>query len=533
MIRPLTIALVLVSGMAVALVATSYDRTERRELGLLASLTDDDGLIRRSAWASLDSSSGEARRTEIAARLAEPNTSRVVLADAARGYLDLGWPIEPSHAIAAGELGDAHAFLAWFGPALEADDGALEAAAPAIRSILSTDQRAADELMSMLVTFAGAPADAARIERLAAIIDDPSATPMTRVSLTLGRLGAPPRRSPIDLDAVDAVRWLLADPDTDVGAVLTNAPVWSLAAAGDPARRHLTTLEAQGVADAARAIGLADPDRVVRAERAVLADPSFGFDRRTIAAFRLLDADAGPGDAAILNLLDDGPSDGDGTVHAAALLAWRGLSDTAASRLNTRWIGSDDADRRRAGIVLAAVRQIAGHVDTDPAIIAAIDRIAVDQSADARVRRTARLATRALGRWPHGDVDAATYAARTTRLDDGRLDADAVLLGVLAGDADASRRLTTTPRPAPLPDAGRAAAFARDIAWRRAVVSSLAPERFRIVGEPIPGDENDLRLWIEALAADRLASGPFRFDSFRVDPASIADSPPLDETLQP
>jgi hypothetical protein len=48
------------------------------------------------------------------------------------------------------------------------------------------------------------------------------------------------------------------------------------------------------------------------------------------------------------------------------------------------------------------------------------------------------------------------------------------------------------------------------------------------VGEPIPGDENDLRLWIEALAAERLVSGPFQ-----IIPAAIADSPPPDETLQP
>jgi hypothetical protein len=527
-IRPLTIALMLVAGMAIALVVTSGDRTERRELGLLASITDDDGFIRRAAWASLDEASGEARRAEIAARLAEPTTSRAVLADAARGYLDLGWPIDASHAVAAGEFGDADAFLAWFTPALGADDRALESAATAIRSIVSTDQRSADELMATLVAFAGSPADDARVERIARIIDDPTVTPIPRIRLALGRLGAPPRRSPVDFDDVDAVRWLLADPDTEVGAVLAKAPVWSLAAAGSPARRHLSTLEAEGRPDAARAIGLADPERVVRAERAVLADPSFGFDRRTIAAFRLLDSEAGPGDATILNLLDDGPADGDGTVHAAALLAWRGLSVTAASRLNARWISSDEVARRRAGIVLAAVRHLAGHVEVDPAIVAAIDRLAVDPAGDARTRRTARLATRVLGRWPHGDVDAAAYAARTTRLDDGRLDADAVLLGVLAGDADASRRLTTSPRMAPLPDPERAAAFARDIAWRRAIVSSLAAERCRSIGEPIPGDEDDLRLWIEALAADRLVSGPFL-----INPASIADSAPLDETLRP
>jgi hypothetical protein len=527
-IRPLTIALVLVAGMAIALVVTSQDRTQRRELSVLESIASEDGFVRRAAWASLNGESSEHLRAEIAASLKAPNTSRAVLADAARGHLDLGWPIEASHAIAAGEFGDADAFLAWFVPAIEADDASLESAAPAIRAIVATDQRSADELMTTLVDFAGSPADDERIERIVRIIDDPSTTAITRIRLALGRLGAVPRRSSVDLDDVDAVRRLLADSEVDTAAVLDASPVWALAAAGEPARRHLEMLAAEGRPDAARAIAFADRDRVVRAERAVLADHSFGFDRRTIAAFRLLDADAPPGDAAILNLLDAGPADGDGTVHAAALLAWRGLSSTAAARLNARWLGADDADRRRAGIVLTAVRMVAGNDDVDPSLVSDLDRSAVDQTVDARTRRTARLATRPLGRWPHDDLDASSYAARTTRLDDGRLDADAVLLGVLAGDADASRRLTDTPRMAPLPDPERAAAFARDVAWRRAVVSSLAPERFRLVGEPIPGDENDLRLWIEALAADRLVSGPFRIEA-----SPIADSPPLDETLQP
>ncbi len=528
MIRPLTIALVLVAGMAIALVVTSQDRTQRRELGLLESITSEDGFVRRAAWASLNGESSEHLRSEIAASLKAPNTSRVVLADAARGHLDLGWPIEASHAIAAGEFGDADAFLAWFVPALETDDTVLESAAPAIQAIVATDQRSADELTVTLIDFAGSPADDARIERIARIIDDPSATAITRIRLALARLGAIPRKSSIDFEAVDAIAQLLADPDTDGAAVLDAAPVWTLAAAGEPARRHLATLASEGDDEAARATGLADRQRLIRAERSVLADPAFSFDRRTIAAFRLLDSDAPPGDAAILNLLDDGPADGDGTVHAAALLAWRGLSSTAATRINARWLGSDDADQRRAGIVLTAVRQVAGNADLDPSLVSDLDRLAIAPTIDARTRRTARLATRALGRWPHDDLDASSYAARTTRLDDGRLDADAVLLGVLAGDADASRHLTTTPRKAPLPDPERAAAFARDVAWRRAIVSSLAPDRFRIVGEPIPGDENDLRLWIEALAAERLVSGPFRIEA-----SPIADSPPLDETLQP
>ena len=528
MIRPLTIALVLVAGMAVALVMTGRDRVERRALGLLESITADDGFVRRAAWETMSRDTDDARRAAITTRLAEPGLDRGVLADAARGCLDLGWPIEPDHAIAAGELGDADAFLAWFVPTLAADGAVPATAAPAIRAVAATDRRPADELMTALVAFAGSPPDPTRVTQLATILDDPASPPTDRIRLTLGRLGAAPRGSTLDLDPVGAVRTLLADPETDTVAVLDAAPVWALARTGAAARSHLTTRAAEGDADATRALGLADPDRVTAVARATFDDPASDHDRRTLAAFRLLDHDVALGDATILELLDAGPADGDGTVHAAALLAWRGLSEDSRTAILKRWLDSDDLDRRRAGVMLAAVQRAMTGEDPDPSVTATIDRLAVDPGTEARLRRTARLATRVLDRWPHDDVDASAYAARTTRLDDGRLDADTVLLGVLAGDADASRRLTASPRTAPLPDPERAAAFARDVAWRRAIVSSIAPERFRTVGEPIPGDENDLRLWIDALAAERLVAGPFM-----PDPESIADSIPSDEIPRP
>jgi hypothetical protein len=348
------------------------------------------------------------------------------------------------------------------------------------------------------------------------------------VRLLLGRLGAPPARSTADLDPVDAVRTLLAEPDTTSMPVLDDAPTWMLAQAGSAARAHLAMLLDEGSEDAARAVAWTDPDRIIAAERSVLTDPATHADRRRLAAFRLLDQGVPIEDATLLNLLDEGPADGDGTVHAAALLAGRGMSDEARTRLLRRWLDSDENDQRRAGVMLAAVLHATGRAGLGPAEIAAIDRLGVEQTVDPRVRRTARLATRVLDRWPHDDVDADAYAARTTRLDDGRLDADTVLLGILARDPDASRRLTASPRMAPLPDPERAAAFARDVAWRRAIVSSITPDRFRAVGEPIPGDEDDLRLWIEVLAADRLVAGPFQSD-----PDSIAESPALDETPQP
>ncbi len=527
MIRPVTLAIVLVAGMAGALVVAIGDRGERREQDLLTGLTSDDGSLRRSTWASLSPDASAARRAGIMARLEDPGLPRAVIADAARGCLELDWPIVPAHATAAGEFGDAEAFLAWFGPAVRESPAAIDAGAPAIRTILGSDERSGDELMAAVVAAVGSPPSRAPVDRLADAVDRGERSPTTRVQLVLGRLGAPP---PIDepLDSITATRQLLAAPETADGRVLETAPIWATANAGEAARSWLKRRAEAGDADARRAVGLGDPARVTRAERAVLADPDFGYERRTIAAFRLLDAGAAPGDASILNLLDDGPADSDGTVHAAALLGWRGLSPTARDRLMRRWFESTDEDRRRAGIVLAAIAHRLGDDALIPAMVATIDRMVIDETSSAGLRRTARLATRVLGRWRHGDVEPAAYAARTTRLPGGRLDPDSVLLGVLAGDEEASRRLTTSPRPAPLPDPERAAAFARDLAWRRAILSSVAGQRLLRVGEPIPGDETDLRLWIDALAAERIVSGPFLSTT-----TPIAESAPTEETLRP
>lgn len=522
----MTLAVVLVAGMATALVMVTRERGDRRDEGLLAAITSDEGSVRRAAWADLADHGSPPPRDEIMATLADPGLDPGVLADAARGCLELDWPIEPDHAIAAGRLADAEPFLAWFGSAFRADPAALEIAAPAIQAMLGDDRRSCDDLMAILVEALGTPPDREIARRLAGIVDAGDRPATTRVRLALGRLGVV-SPSVAEPDVISSTRTLLADPAIDDERVLAATPTWALAGGGDAARSWLEGRADAGDPDAKRAVGLGDPRRVSRAERAVLADPDFGYERRTLAAFRLLDAGDAPGDAAILNLLDDGPTDADGTVHAAALLAWRGLSTTARARLMRRWLDSEDEDRRRAGMLLAVLAHRLGGLELDADIVGDLDRTATDLEASPRLRRTARLATRVLDRWPHADLDAAAYAARTTRLDDGRLDADSVLLGLLAGDESASRRLTASPRPAPGPDEERAAAFARDLAWRRAMLSSLAPDRLHRVGEPIPGDETDLRLWIDALAAERLVSGPFH------PPPPIAESASTDETPSP
>ena len=106
--------------------------------------------------------------------------------------------------------------------------------------------------------------------------------------------------------------------------------------------------------------------------------------------------------------------------------------------------------------------------------------------------------------WSADDPDPADYAARTARLPDGDLDPDAVMLGILAGDGDVLRRLTTRPE---LPDGPLDEATTRDwaaeIAWRVSLVRGLRPDWWKTVGEPVPGSIRSLRHWIDLLDACR------------------------------
>lgn len=516
MSRPATIAAVLVAGMAIALVLSTRQDATRGHDTTVEAVAAPIAVIRREAWTSIPAAAESTLRDRIVTRLAAPDTTEAALADAARGFHERSWRIESTHAIAAGELGDGEVFVAWFAEAWPADPDLLERSADAIHAVLALDTPSASRLLDLLLR-----APETSIADVGAVLDGSTDT-STPVQLALGRRG---RRPEAVETRVDAARRLLADPATDDPRVLERAPVWTLAAAGDAARAALAARATSGDPEAARAIALADPDRVIRGERPVLADHEFPFERRALAAFRLLDREAPPGDAAILNLLDDGPADRDGTVHAAALLADRGLSSTAAERLAERWRSSSLDDQRRAGIMLTAVRHARG-IQASPSAIEMIDRLSIDADAAPRLRRTARHAARVLDRWPHDDLDPTVYAARTTRLDDGRLDPDAVLLGILAGDANASRRLGASPRLDEV--AERAPALASAIAWRRTILAALAPTRLAAIGEPIPGDEDDLRLWIDAIEADRLVRGPISPDANR-----FAQPTPPGDTLLP
>ena len=152
-------------------------------------------------------------------------------------------------------------------------------------------------------------------------------------------------------------------------------------------------------------------------------------------------------------------------------------------------------------MILGAAIDRLGALPADDPVRLLVDRTARDPQTDAESRRVARLAARSLGAWPFepSDLEAGTYAGRTRRRPDGRVDPDATMLGMLAGDAEAERFLLLQP-DLDL-DAGD---FAREIAWRRLLAALWRPSWIDAVGEPVPGDEYALRLWIDAIAAARL-----------------------------
>ena len=116
-----------------------------------------------------------------------------------------------------------------------------------------------------------------------------------------------------------------------------------------------------------------------------------------------------------------------------------------------------------------------------------------------------RLALRALDRWPVETVDPDEYAALARRLPDCGLDPDSMLLELLGGEPASIVNLARQPN---LPDTQ----LSEDdrIRWRRAMqwrdwqLARMVPEWHPIVGKPVGGDADGLRLRLDLLEALRL-----------------------------
>ena len=526
MMRAASIAGVLVAGIAMALVWRTTVDVRDREDALIAALASDDGDARTEAWSSIPAGSDLdlRRRIEFAFRDATPDAR----SDAAHAFLERDWrPTDEVAAIAlalaAANQNDPNPTLVWFTEAWRRHPAALSNWSPALLAVMRADHRDRDPQTDRTLDRILAVDDVPRLEAVerwrSTRADLLPQSVIESIDLALGVRG----RSPASIESETTAMQMILAGELDQREAAERSPTWFLASR---AGVHLTsTLErraAKGEKDARIAIALQDDAKTQRVNEHVLADGTLDLDRRIIAAGRLLELDP-PDDATLLNLLADGPANADGTVHGLALVAMHGLSDTARQRLVNRWWSLDDPSRRRGATIIAtldalattdAVTTLDAEIDEDT--LTAIRRLATLDEPDANVRRTARLALRALDHWPLKDVDPSAYASRTCRLPDGRLDPDAVLLGLLAGDPAAARYLTSQPD---LPDHATEDAdrrrWASEIAWRVAITRSILPGWFEVTGEPIPGNVATLRRWIDLLEACRRTDPAFAsgFDS--------------------
>ena len=538
--RAASIAGVLVAGIAMALVWRTTVDVRNREDALIAALASDDGDARTEAWSSILAGSDLdlRRRIEFAFRDATPDAR----SDAAHAFLERDWrPTDEvaavALALAAANQNDPKPTLVWFTEAWRRHPAALSNWSPALLAVMGADHRDRDPHTDLTLDRILAVDDVSWLEAVerwrSTRADLLPQSAIESIDLALGVRG----RSPASIESeTTAMQTILAgelDPldrldqhdQHDQKEAAERSPTWFLASR---AGVHLTsTLErraAKGEKDARIAIALQDDANTQRVNERVLGDATLDLDRRIIAAGRLLKLDP-PDEATLLNLLADGPANADGTVHGLALVAMHGLSDTARQRLVNRWWSLDDPSRRRGATIIATLDALAttdagttldAEIEIDEDTLTALRRLATLDEPDADVRRTARLALRALDHWPLEDVDPSAYASRTCRLPDGRLDPDAVLLGLLAGDPAAARHLTSQPD---LPDHATEGAdrrrWASEIAWRVAITRSILPSWFEVTGEPIPGNVATLRRWIDLLEACRRTDPAFAsgFDS--------------------
>ena len=523
--RLVSVAGVLVAGIAIALVWRSALDVRARKSALISAVASDDAAVRSEAWNVIPAESDLdfRRRIELAFRSASADAR----SDAAHAFLERAW--RPTDQVAAIALAMAAAAqnhpeptLSWFTDAWRKHPAALSNWSPALLAVMQQDQRNADASTDHALDRILAADQIPWLEAIerwrAAQADELPQSAIASIDLALGVRG----RSPASIESETTAMQMILAGEHDREEAIDRSPTWFLAAQSSPsATSAIQRRAASGEEDARIAIALQDDTRTAQINARVFADSGLDLDRRIIAAGRLLELNP-PDDAALLNLLAAGPANADGTVHGLALIAQHGLSETARRRLIDRWWSLEDPSRRRAATIIATLNALDVETDSDGETLDVIQRLATIDEPNVDVRKTARLALRALGHWPLEDVTAAAYASRTCRLSDGRLDPDAVLLGLLAGDPAAARQLTSQPD---LPDEATSETdrqrWASEIAWRVAIARSLRPRWFEVTGEPIPGDVATLRRWIDLLEACRRTDPAFAGESRSGEDGSI------------
>lgn len=504
MSRKVTVAVVLVAGVAIALVVASLQQDSSRRTTILEGIVDRDPAIRAEAWSLMGPDPG---RSTVIERLLEHRDRPAVLADAAIEFDRRDWPNEAVFVTAAARLGDHRPLLDHLDRTRPDDVESREQLLSGVAVVMAeADPPLGERLLEACLAWLS-PAERSRL--LEAVVEAGAAAPrLDRPLISMALMGTPPPIASPEEPATIIARCIATGEPPRTAEETRRLPGWTL---GSPSLASWGRLELQRRADdgdveARRTLGTLDRERLLANAGAVAGDRSASFERRTISAARLVEQGRTPGDAALLNLLAAGPSDADGSVHASIVIAHRGLSETARRGLEARWLRSTEEAELRAGLLLAAMRLRDDEDTTEDPVRMEIDRLARESGTSPRVRRAARLVARATERWPFApaDLEAEAYAARTRRLEDGRYDPDAILLGLLAEDPEAARILVSRPE-APAVDA---ATFAREISWRRVLAGAFRPHWIDAVGEPVPGDEDALRLWVDLLAATRLTE-PF------------------------
>ena len=483
----------------------------------LAAVTASDPTAREAGWRWL-LAPPDRPRTErlvgaINARLVDAHDAALLdAADALRTVRRWGWEHQPPdlmvreldlRAVSSNEADHVLAARAMLGCPLS-----LEAAEvlPLVDRLLQSDSPNARRLALAAACGWLGRAGAHRLAELSLPGDDHDLRRMSILAQSWAR--SPAVSLPIEPgDPVDIVEAKLffatrADPH-DARAVLEALASWTTEPRPAFAAILRSSLDPR-VSEALR--GLADAGDatavfIVHAEsrngqgrwsRAILDDPLAEPWRRRLAAWRTGDLS----DRQRAAVLDDDPTEPSDRVYAAALVAERILPPPVANEQAARWMIDLDDDRKRAGVLLAALLGV--HRGTV--------RRAYEREDTARVRTTQRLALFALGE-PGGTADPLEFASRALGASRGEFNPDAALCLLLAGHVPVLERLTSHP-PA---TAG--------IDWRESVqqrawlIERFVPAWYEAVGRPIAADVRSVHLHFDALCALRLLTQRrLRFD---------------------
>ena len=475
----------------------TWEERRRSQVNIAGMLvTSPDPAQRASGWEGVTDAWSDADLAQLEEQLVTSN-SEIVL-DAALQLSSKN--ISPvAHApvfarVLAEDAHDPHQAIAWF---REAETHPLDRWRGTLECLLGSSdpdiRRAALEALISSMRFE----ESENLELFATALPPGDRRNQAVLALALGLQGhhGSDANGNASLGSAAALRRILASQANGTPAspdALANTPAALLHLAGETdANRILKERSDRGDDAARRSLAMRDEAKGRSDARAVLERKSTDIELRRLAAWRLPELD----DGTTNGLLQAAPANGAGSVYATAMLAEKHLSPRAASALVRRWLADPEVDRRRAAAILVAL--------THDGIDELVDAEAREDTPAGR--RTMRLALRALDRWPVETVDPDEYAALARRLPGCGLDPDSMLLELLGGEPTSLASLASQPN---LPDTQLTdddrIRWRRAMQWRDWQLARMVPEWHPIVGKPVGGDGEGLRLRLDLLEALRL-----------------------------